>query len=60
VKNINEMTEELLKMKVGEMADKSHFNYDSFITTKTRLKRNGKGEWQSKLTKGQLTVRRTA
>ena len=54
------MTEELLNMKIGESADKSHFNYDSFITTKTRLKRNGKGEWQSKLSKGILTVRRTA
>lgn len=53
------MVEELLQMKVGESADKSHFNYDAFITTKSRLKRNGKGEWQSKLSNGVLIVKRT-
>lgn len=53
------MTEELLSMKVGETADKSHFNYDAFITTKSRLKRNGRGEWQSVYSKGILTVKRT-
>lgn len=54
------MVEELLAMSIGESADKSHFKYDSFITTKARLKRNGKGEWQSKLSNGVLTVKRTA
>lgn len=53
------MVEELLAMKVGETANKSHFNYDSFITTKWRLKHHGKGEWQSKLINGVLTVKRT-
>lgn len=53
------MVDELLKMKVGETSDKSHFNYDSFIATKSRLKRNGKGEWQSSYSKGVLMVKRT-
>jgi len=54
------MVEELLKMEIGIEEDKSHFNYDSFITTKSRLKRNGKGEWQSKFNNGILIVKRTA
>lgn len=58
------MVEELLKIVVGETKDMSHLLeqglYDSFITTKSRLKRNGKGEWKSSLGKGVLLVKRTA
>lgn len=58
------MVEELLKIAIGETKDMSHLIeqglYDSFITTKSRLKRNGKGEWQSTLSKGVLMVKRTA
>lgn len=54
------MVEELLKMKIGETLDMSHLNYDSFITTKTRLKRNNKGQWQSCYSKGVLLVTRKA
>lgn len=52
------MTEKLLKMLVGETVEFTEFNYDVFQQTKSRLKRNGKGEWTSKLGKGILTVKR--
>lgn len=58
------MVKELLEIKIGETHNMSHLIeqglYDSFITTKSRLKRNGKGEWQSLLSKGVLMVKRTA
>lgn len=52
------MTEKLLKMLVGESADFTGCNYDVFQQTKSRLKRNGKGEWSSVLGNGTLTVKR--
>jgi len=52
------MVERLLKMKVGETEDFSGENYDSLISTKYRLKRNGKGEWSSVNSKGEILVKR--
>lgn len=57
------MTEKLLKMLVGENSnDFDPKDYDKLQQTKSRLKRNGRGEWISSLGgfKGErtLTVKR--
>lgn len=45
------MVEKLLNMKVGESVSDWDIekDYDNLISTKSRLKRNGKGEWISTL-----------
>jgi hypothetical protein len=53
------ITEQLLKMLPGETIELPISDYDSLLSLKSRLKRNGKGEWQSKLNGKVLTVKRT-
>jgi len=45
------MVEKLLSMKIGETSSDWDVknDYDNLISTKSRLKRNGKGEWISTL-----------
>lgn len=59
LENNESMPYRLTQMKIGETADFTGLNYDSLISTKSRLKRNGKGEWQSILSKDSLLVKRT-
>lgn len=57
------MNEILLNIKIGDSQDfniDEDLNYDSFLSTKSRLKRQGKGEWQSKLNGRTVTIKRTA
>lgn len=54
------MTQKLLNMQVGEIADFTGENYDNLQTIKSRLKRNGKGQWRSILGGGKLMVERVA
>lgn len=57
------MNEILLNIKIGDSQDfniDEDLNYDSFLSTKSRLKRQGKGEWQSKLHGRTVTIKRTA
>lgn len=53
------MVEELLNMKIGETKEFDRSDYDSVITTKSRLKRKQKGEWQSDLSKQGFFIKRT-
>lgn len=53
------MTEQLLKMIVEETKQFPVDQYDSLISTKSRLKRQGKGEWQSELSSHGLFIKRT-
>jgi len=52
------MTEKLLKMLVGETTDFTGEDYDGLQTTKSRLKKYGKGEWISNLSFQGLFVKR--
>jgi hypothetical protein len=56
------MKKELLKIDIGVSADMSWVlsqnKYDSFVTTKSRLKRNGEAEFKQKIKNGVLLVTR--
>lgn len=57
------MVEILMGIPIGEQVTKrlaEGFKYDTFISTKTRLKRNGAGEWTSVLVNGEVTITRVA
>lgn len=57
------MVEILMGIPIGEQVKKrldEGFKYDTFISTKTRLKRNGQGEWSSDLKNGEVTITRIA
>ena len=43
----NEMVEKLLKMKINETIQIQEDEYEVMLTTKSRLKKSGKGEWSS-------------
>lgn len=47
-------------MAIGETVDFIGEDYDVLQQTKSRLKRNGKGEWTSILSKDSLLVKRVA
>jgi len=53
------MTKELLAMEVGEKRPFPYDKYDTVQNIKSRLKRLGKGEWQSCLGGMVLTIKRT-
>lgn len=46
-------------MKAGETKEFPSNQYDSLISTKSRLKRQGKGEWHSELSSHGLFIKRT-
>lgn len=54
------MVEKLLSMKVGQTKEFNRIDYDTVISTKSRLKRQEKGEWQSELSKDGFFIKRTA
>jgi len=53
------MTEKLLKMLVNETIEITKNEYEVMLTTKTRLKQAGKGEWQSSNSFMGIFVKRT-
>lgn len=53
------MTEELLKMNIGETKEFNREDHRSILSIKTDLKRKGKGEWQSELSSHGLFIKRT-
>jgi len=53
------MTEQLIKMKVGETKEFDRENHRSILSIKTELKRKGIGEWQSELSSHGLFIKRT-
>ena len=54
------MKKELLKMKVGEILDIPSNKKNSMRATKTRLKSEGLGTWQSKNSLNGYQVKRTS
>jgi len=57
-KQKKDMTEELLKMNIGETKEFNREDHRSILSIKTDLKRKGKGEWQSELSSHGLFIKR--
>lgn len=57
----NNWTNQLLALEVGAEQEFDTKHYDAIMSTKTRLLRNDKGQWQTKKQIGSktFTVRRT-
>jgi len=53
------MVEKLLKMKINETIQIEKDEYDVMLTTKSRLKKSGKGEWSSNNSFMGIYVKRT-